>query len=113
MSAPALPKRASGTQNKVGRFRWYICGLLFYATTVNYVDRQVLGLLKPTISRELGWSEADFGWIVFVFQGAYALMMPVAGRIIDWLGTRLGYTLAVIVWSLAAMSHSQIGRAHV
>src|SRR5947209_6344236 len=66
----------------------------------------LLGLLKPTISRELGWSEADFGWVIFAFQGAYALMMPVAGRIIDWLGTRLGYTLAVIVWSLAAMSHS-------
>ena len=102
------PADSSATANpgRTGRLRWYICGLLFYATTVNYVDRQVLGLLKPVISRDLDWSEADFGWIVFAFQGAYALMMPIAGRIIDWLGTRVGYALAVTVWSCAAMSHS-------
>jgi MFS transporter, ACS family, hexuronate transporter len=87
-------------------FRWYICGLLFYATTVNYIDRQVLGLLKPIIERELGWSEVDFGWVIFAFQAAYALMMPVAGRIIDCLGTRAGYVLAVVIWSTAAMCHS-------
>lgn len=86
--------------------RWVICGLLFFATTVNYVDRQVLGLLKPTLEKDLGWQESDYGWIVFAFQGAYAIMMPIAGRIIDALGTRLGYTLAVIIWSLASMSHS-------
>ena len=86
--------------------RWYICGLLFFATTVNYVDRQVLGILKPTLERELGWHESDYGWLVFAFQLAYAIMMPLAGRIIDWLGTRVGYALAVIVWSLASMSHS-------
>jgi MFS transporter, ACS family, hexuronate transporter len=98
------PVSAQGT--RIGHLRWYVCGLLFYATTVNYVDRQVLGLLKPVISKELGWHEAQFGWVVFSFQGAYALMMPIAGRIIDWLGTRLGYALAVIVWSCAAMSHA-------
>lgn len=86
--------------------RWYVCGLLFYATTVNYVDRQVLGLLKPVISAQLGWNEKDFAWTVFAFQAAYALMLPVAGRIIDWLGTRTGYALAVVVWSCAAMSHA-------
>ncbi len=89
-----------------GQLRWYVCGLLFYATTVNYVDRQVLGLLKPVISKELGWNESDFGWVVFAFQGAYALMLPLAGRLIDWLGTRVGYALAVVVWSCAAMSHA-------
>jgi MFS transporter, ACS family, aldohexuronate transporter len=98
--------RASAGAGRTGHWRWYVCGLLFYATTVNYVDRQVLGLLKPIISRELGWHEAAFGWVVFAFQGAYALMLPVAGRIIDWLGTRLGYALAMIVWSCAAMSHA-------
>ena len=86
--------------------RWYICGLLFFATTVNYVDRQVLGILKPTLEREFGWHESDYGWLVFAFQLAYAIMMPLAGRIIDWLGTRVGYALAVGVWSLASMSHS-------
>lgn len=91
---------------KTGHVRWYICALLFYATTVNYVDRQVLGLLKPIVSKELGWHEAEFGWVVFAFQAAYALMMPIAGRLIDWLGTRAGYALAVIIWSAAAMSHA-------
>jgi ACS family hexuronate transporter-like MFS transporter len=87
-------------------FRWYICGLLFFATTVNYIDRQVLGLLEPVLAKELGWSEADYGWIVFAFQAAYALMMPFAGRLIDWAGTRLGYATAVAFWSLAAMAHA-------
>ena len=86
--------------------RWYICGLLFFATTVNYIDRQVLGLLKPVLEKDLGWSEANFGWIVFAFQLSYALMMPVAGRMMDWMGTRVGYLLAVIVWSIAAMGHA-------
>ncbi|MDQ6708497.1 MAG: MFS transporter [Acidobacteriota bacterium] len=90
----------------VRNLRWYICALLFFATTVNYIDRQVLGILKPTLERELGWRESDFGWIVFAFQCAYAIMMPLAGRIIDWLGTRIGYALAVVVWSIASMSHS-------
>ncbi len=98
----ALP--ASGV--KTGRLRWYICGLLFFATTVNYMDRQVLGILKPVLARDLHWSEADFGWIIFAFQLSYAFMMPVAGRVMDWLGTRLGYALAVLVWSLASMSHA-------
>ncbi len=86
--------------------RWYICGLLFFATTINYIDRQVLGLLKPVLEKDLGWNEANFGWIVFAFQLSYALMMPVAGRVMDWMGTRVGYLLAVIVWSIAAMGHA-------
>jgi ACS family hexuronate transporter-like MFS transporter len=88
------------------RLRWYICGLLFFATTVNYVDRQVLGLLKPALEKEFGWREADYGWIVFAFQLAYALMMPFAGRLIDWAGTRVGYAVAVALWSAAAMAHA-------
>ncbi len=90
----------------IRNLRWYICGLLFFATTVNYIDRQVIGILKPVFERELGWNEADFGWVVFAFQLAYAVMMPIAGRVIDWLGTRIGYALAVVVWSLASMSHA-------
>jgi ACS family hexuronate transporter-like MFS transporter len=86
--------------------RWYICGLLFFATTINYIDRQVLGILKPVLEKELGWREAEYGWIVFSFQLAYAIMMPLAGGIIDAIGTRLGYAIAVVVWSLAAMAHA-------
>ncbi len=88
------------------RWRWYICGLLFYATTVNYVDRQVLGLLKDTISQQLGWSESDYGWIIAAFQCAYAVTMPLAGLLIDRVGPKIGYALAVLVWSAAAMSHA-------
>lgn len=86
--------------------RWVICGLLFFATTVNYIDRQVLGILKPLLEKDLHWSEADYGWIVSSFQFAYAFAMPLAGRIIDWAGTRLGYALAVLVWSVASLSHA-------
>ena len=107
MTPAARASSAASTLGaKTGHFRWYICGLLFFATTVNYIDRQVLGILKPVLSRELGWSEADFGWIIFAFQLSYAFMMPVAGRVMDWLGTRFGYALAVLVWSVASMSHA-------
>jgi ACS family hexuronate transporter-like MFS transporter len=95
----------------LANLRWYICGLLFFATTVNYIDRQVLGLLKPILEKELGWTESSYGWIVFAFQLAYALMMPLAGRAIDYLGTRLGYLIAVIVWSIAAAAHALAGSA--
>lgn len=100
---PAIPERRSIFGDKL---RWSICGLLFFATTVNYVDRQVLGILKPVLEKELGWKDADYGWIVFTFQLAYALMMPFAGRAMDWLGTRTGYAIAVLVWSAASMCHS-------
>jgi ACS family hexuronate transporter-like MFS transporter len=101
-----LPVETRPARTFLPRLRWYICGLLFFATTINYIDRQVLGLLKPVLEKDLGWRESDYGWIVFAFQFAYALMMPFAGRLIDRLGTRLGYLLAVVVWSLAAMAHS-------
>src|SRR3954468_19040498 len=105
-SGVATAARPARLRRPRGHVRWFICGLLFFATSVNYIDRQVIGILKPTLEQELNWREADYGWIVFAFQCAYALMMPVAGRIMDWLGTRAGYALAVLVWSLASMSHS-------
>jgi MFS transporter, ACS family, hexuronate transporter len=105
-NAQRLEQQTNTGRRTLPHLRWYICGLLFFATTVNYIDRQVLGLLKPLLEHDLHWSEADFGWIVFAFQGAYAIMMPVVGRIIDWLGTRAGYALALIVWSVASMSHA-------
>jgi ACS family hexuronate transporter-like MFS transporter len=101
-----IPVETRPARKILPRLRWYICGLLFFATTINYIDRQVLGLLKPVLEKDLGWRESDYGWIVFAFQFAYALMMPFAGRLIDKLGTRLGYMLAVVVWSIAAMAHS-------
>jgi len=90
----------------VGWFRWGICALLFFATTLNYIDRQVIGILKPALAEKLGWNEIDYSNIVFAFQIAYAVGYAVAGRLIDRLGVRLGYTLAVFCWSLAAMAHA-------
>lgn len=89
-----------------GYVRWSICALLFFATTVNYIDRQVIAILKPTLQHDLHWNEKDFGWIVFAFSSAYAAAMPFAGRLIDRLGARIGYAIAIIVWSLASMSHA-------
>ena len=86
-------------------YRWVICGLLFFATTINYMDRQVIGLLKPTLEKSLGWSEIDYGHIVFAFSAAYALGYLLAGRVMDRLGVRRGFSLAVVVWSLAATAH--------
>jgi MFS transporter, ACS family, hexuronate transporter len=111
MKVASAPVQTSGSTETAARFRWAICGLLFFATTVNYIDRQVIGLLKPVLEKDLGWSEAGYSWIVFAFQAAYAAMMPVAGRFIDKLGTRLGYLLAVAVWSVAAMCHALAGNA--
>ena len=92
------------TPSKPGHYRWYICGLLFFATTINYVDRQVIGILKTTLQGEFGWNEIDYSNIVFAFQTAYAIGLMVAGRLMDKLGTKTGYAVALIVWSLAAIA---------
>ena len=97
--------RAAGA---VGRYRWYICGLLFLASVINYIDRQVLSILKPTLQQQFGWSELDYGDIVFAFQLAYAIGFLFAGRMMDGLGTRLGFTLAIILWSLAGMATAEV-----
>ena len=93
------------TEAPASRFRWTICALLFFATTVNYADRQILGILAPTLQKEIGWSEAQYGLIVTAFQGAYALGLLGVGRLIDRIGTRWGYPLALGWWSLATMLH--------
>jgi ACS family hexuronate transporter-like MFS transporter len=106
---PVVAAPEASTTKTVANFRWYICGLLFYATTVNYMDRIVMGILKPTISHDLGWNETDYAMITTAFQVGYAIMMPIAGRVIDWLGLRLGYPLAVLVWSLSSVAHAFAG----
>jgi ACS family hexuronate transporter-like MFS transporter len=93
-------------QKKIGKYRWTICALVFFATTVNYLDRQVLSLLKGNLEVQFNWSDSDYANIVSVFQFVYAISMLFAGRIVDWLGTKLGYAWSLIIWSLAAMSHA-------
>jgi len=96
----------------IGSFRWKICGLLFFATTLNYMDRQVLALLKPILqdpTRGIGLTEVQFAAIVSIFSGAYAIGLLLAGNFIDKVGTRIGYAVAVSVWTLASISHSLVG----
>lgn len=90
----------------VGKYRWTICALLFFATTVNYLDRQVLSLLKPRLEEIFGWSNTDYANIASVFQFTYAISMLFAGRIIDKLGTKRGYAWAIVIWSIGAVIHA-------
>jgi ACS family hexuronate transporter-like MFS transporter len=89
-----------------GRFRWVICALLFLGVTKNYMDRGVLGVLKITLQHDFGWDDVKYGHLVFVFQMAYALGMLCVGRLIDRLGTRIGYAVSMVFWSLASMTHA-------
>ena len=89
-----------------GRYRWRICAMLLAATTINYIDRQVLGVLAPFLQETFSWSEIDYGYIVTAFQAAYAIGLLCAGAVIDRLGTRIGYAIAIAIWSVAAMSHA-------
>ncbi|MBP9104395.1 MAG: MFS transporter [Chitinophagaceae bacterium] len=93
-------------KEKIGKYRWTICTLLFFATTVNYLDRQVLSLLKPSLEEKFGWSNSDYADIAAVFQFTYAIAMLFAGRIIDKLGTKKGFAWAIIIWSIGAIVHA-------
>ena len=101
---PAAPP-AGAAGPRIGH-RWTIVALLFFATTISYVDRQVLGILAPTLQSELHWSETDYAAIVSWFSFAYGFSLLFAGRVMDWLGSRRGFTLSIVVWSLAAMGHA-------
>jgi ACS family hexuronate transporter-like MFS transporter len=93
-------------RNLIGNYRWTICALLFFATTVNYLDRQVLSLLAPSLSKEFGWSNSDYADIAGAFQFVYAVALLFAGRVVDWLGTKRAYLIAIVVWSLGAIAHA-------
>jgi ACS family hexuronate transporter-like MFS transporter len=96
----------TNTNTPMTHYRWVVVGLLFFATTINYMDRQVLGLLAPDLQREIGWSESEYAHVVTAFQAAYALGLVGFGRLIDLLGTRKGYAFSVVFWSLAAAAHA-------
>ncbi|MBN2970955.1 MFS transporter [Roseomonas aeriglobus] len=98
----SIPQAAT---ERVGRYRWVIVAMLFAATAINYVDRQMIGVLKPTLKGEFGWSESDFAAIVFWFQVAYAIGYIGFGKIVDAVGARAGYTIAIIIWTISHMAH--------
>ncbi len=97
-------------EDKIGNYRWRIVALLLFATTINYIDRQILGILAPQLQSMFHWSESDYGFIIMAFQAAYAVGMLTVGGILDKVGTKTGYTVAVILWSIAAMFHA-VGRS--
>jgi ACS family hexuronate transporter-like MFS transporter len=101
---PAVPPHAIG--QAVGQYRWTICALLFFATTVNYLDRQVLSLLAPDLSKEFGWSNTDYANIAAAFQFIYAVSMLFAGRVVDKIGTKAAYVVAIVIWSVGAIMHA-------
>lgn len=94
--------------SRAGRYRWVICGLLFAATAINYIDRQMIGVLKPTLQAEMHWNESEYANIIFWFQAAYAIGYLSFGRIVDWIGARLGYAIAVVIWTVAHMAHGGV-----
>ena len=109
-SDPAMTTSAepNGVITQIGRFRWVICTLLLFGVTKNYMDRQVISVLKTTLQTNLHWNDIDYGNMVFIFQGAYALGLLLVGRLIDRLGTRLGYAVAMALWSLASMAQGMM-----
>ncbi len=92
----------------VGNYRWVVCVMLFFATTINYLDRQVMGWLKPILEQKFNWTETDYSHIVMGFTAAYALGLVVFGRVIDKLSTRVSYTISITIWSLAAILHAAV-----
>ena len=104
-SSPA----GSPAANVIGRYRWVICALLFLATTINYIDRQILSLIKPILDEQLHWTNEEFGYVNSAFQGAYGIGLLAFGWFIDRFGTKLGYAFSIAAWSVAAMTHALVG----
>ena len=108
----AIERKENAMLAKASNFRWFICVLLFFATTVNYMDRQVLSLTwKDFIAPEFHWTDTDYGLITAIFSIVYAVANLFAGRFIDWMGTKKGYLWAIFIWSLGACLHAACGWA--
>src|SRR5215217_691287 len=103
MASERVSESSQPARGYIRGLRWWICGLLFLATTINYVDRQSLSVLKTMLEREMHWSEADYGWIQFAFTTAYAAFPSIMGRLIDSLGVKFGLAMALIAWSTMSM----------
>jgi MFS transporter, ACS family, hexuronate transporter len=109
MEREVIPGQVATTfGSPISHLRWYICALLFFAATINYIDRQVIALLKTDLGKLGIWDDVGYSWVVFSFQAAYALGLLLAGRVMDWLGTRKGFSLSVTFWSIAAMGHALV-----
>jgi len=105
-SKPSRPVPQPGT---AGNYRWIVCALLFFATTINYIDRQILSLLKEILDQEIGWTNEQFGWVNSAFQFAYGIGLLGFGWFVDRFGTKIGYTVSIIAWSISAAAHALVG----
>jgi ACS family hexuronate transporter-like MFS transporter len=108
VTAAADTASPPATAPKAGHYRWVIVALLFAATAINYIDRQMIGVLKPTLAADLDWSETDFANVIFFFQLAYAIGYVGFGRVVDVIGERLGYAVAITIWTIAHMAHGGV-----
>ena len=108
-AAAVAPQGRETPAGPVGNYRWVVCALLFFATTVNYIDRQILALIKEFLDAELGWTNETFGWVNGAFQLAYAVGLLLFGWFVDRFGTKLGYAVSIVAWSLAAIGHAFVG----
>ncbi len=99
-------EKLESVNKAIGKYRWTICALVFFATTINYLDRAVISLLKSDLTKEFNWNDGDYANIEIAFKLSYAIGMLVAGRLIDWLGTKMGYFFATLTWSIAAVGHA-------
>src|SRR6516164_6173395 len=116
MTSPAQPENPRPQVEPTGavtgvihNYRWVICALLFFATTVNYIDRQILSLLKGTLDKEIGWTNYEFGWVNSAFQFAYGIGLLGFGWFVDRFGTKIGYAVSIAAWSVAAAAHALVG----
>src|SRR5690349_4482554 len=109
-SAPEVSSTPSEL-GPIGKYRWVICALLFFATTINYVDRQILSLIKEILDKEIGWTNEQFGWVNSAFQLAYGIGLLGFGWFVDRFGTKIGYAVSIAAWSVAAAGHALVGSA--
>ncbi len=108
---PSAATSRSPVEVRIGNYRWFICALLFFATTINYIDRQILSLIKEILDSQIGWTNKQFGWVNSAFQLAYGIGLLGAGWFVDRFGTKIGYTVSIGAWSIAAMAHAAVGNA--
>src|SRR5882762_5253489 len=106
---PAEPPGIPTTTTPASNYRWVICALLFFATTINYIDRQILSLIKEILDKQIGWTNEQFGWVNSAFQLAYGIGLLGFGWFVDRYGTKIGYAVSIAAWSVAAAGHALVG----
>src|SRR5512138_1278923 len=108
-ASATIPRPGTTAPMQVGNFRWVVCALLFFATTINYIDRQILAVIKEILDKNIGWTNEQFGWVNSAFQLSYAVGLMWFGWFVDRFGTKIGYTVSIVAWSISAAAHGLVG----